>query len=249
MQAFAIARATIQELLRRRNAVIMLVALPLAFYLARRDIPSSAIVVLALGVGWAVSTLALFSTVNAIEFDGRLRVAGFTTRAILFGRVFAVLLFGVVLSCAYLGLAILDQDVARPGGVALMMLCAVLVGAPLGVAIGLLLRSELEGALALLIVLATQFMTNPERLLAHCLPLWSVRGVAEWAIWSADSSHLLDGLGHGAGTVTLLITIITIASTFRLRIHPPHQVLRLRTHARADPSPWTRGSAERSGDL
>lgn len=225
MQALAIARATIQELLRRRNAVIMLVALPLAFYLARRDIPSSAIVVLALGVGWAVATLALFSTVNALELDGRLRVAGFTTQAILTGRVLAVVLFGLVLSCAYLGLATLDQDVGRPGGVALMLLCAVLVGAPLGVAIGLLLRSELEGALALLVVLATQFMTNPERLMAHFLPLWSVRGVADWAIWSADSSQLLNGLAHGAGTVTLLIAIIMIASAFRLRIHPPHRIL------------------------
>lgn len=237
MQAIAIARATIQELLRRRNAVVMLVALPLAFYLARRDIPSSAIVVLALGVGWAVSTLALFSTVNALGLDCRLRVAGFTIRAILFGRILAIVLFGLVLSVAYLGLAILDQDVGRPGGVALMLLCAVLVGAPLGVATGLLLRSELEGALALLIVLATQFMTNPERLLAHFLPLWSVRGVADWAIWSADSSQLVGGLAHGAGTVTFLITIITMASALRLRIHPPHQILRLRTQAGGDPSP------------
>lgn len=235
MQTFAIARATIQELLRRRNAMIMLIALPLSFYLARRDIPSSAIVVLALGVGWAVSTLALFSTVNALNLDSRLRVAGFTTRAILAGRVFAVSLFGLVLSFAYLGLAIFDQNVTRPGGVALMMGCAVLVGAPLGVAIGLLLRSELEGALALLIVLATQFMTNPERFLAHCLPLWSVRGVADWAIWSGDSSDLASGLAHGAGTVTLLILIITGASALRLRIHPPYKLLRVGTQSEPDP--------------
>ena len=52
-------------LVRACTLVALLVALPLAFYLARRDIPSSAIVVLALGVGWAVATLSLFSTVNA----------------------------------------------------------------------------------------------------------------------------------------------------------------------------------------
>ena len=236
MQTVAIARATIQELLRRRSAMVMLVALPLSFYLARRDIPSSAIVVLALGVGWAVSTLALFSTVNALNLDSRLRVAGFTTRAILSGRIFAVLLFGLVLSLAYLGLAVVDQGVTRPGGVALMMLCAVLVGAPLGMAIGLLLRSELEGALALLIVLATQFMTNPERFLAHCLPLWSVRGVADWAIWSGESSDLVNGLVHGAGTITLLIVIITGASALRLRIHPPSKVLGADTPSQPEPS-------------
>lgn len=225
MQSFAIARATLQELLRRRNALIMLVALPLAFYLARHDIPSSAVVVLALGVGWAVSTLALFSTVNALQLDNRLRVSGYRTRAILTGRLLTVALFGLVLSGAYLGLAVVDQDVTRPGGVALMMACAVLVGAPLGVAIGLLLRSELEGAVALLIVLATQFMTNPERTFAHLLPLWSVRGVADWAIWSGDEADLTNGLAHAALTIAILLTIITGASAFRLRIHPPHRLL------------------------
>lgn len=240
MQALAIARATVQELLRRRNALIMLVALPLAFYLARRDNPSSAIVVLALGVGWAVSTLALFSTVNALQLDSRLRVAGFTTRAILAGRLVAVVLFGLVLSCAYMGLAVLDQDLDRPSGVALMMLCAVVVGAPLGMSIGLLLRSELEGALALLIFLATQFMTNPERLLAHCLPLWSVRGVADWALWSGDAGDLTNGLAHGAATVTVLLITITAASAFRLRIHPPHSILQTGTHTAPDLDAWKR---------
>ena len=225
MQALAITRATLQELLRRRSALVMLVALPLAFYLARRDVPSSAMVVLALGVGWAVATLTLFSTVTALELDSRLRVAGFRSRSILAGRLLGSVLIGAGLSVAYLALAVLDQDVDRPGGVALMLACAVLVGAPLGMAIGLLLRSELEGALALLIFLATQFMTNPERLIAHLLPLWSVRGVADWAIWSGDRGDLVAGLAHGAGTIALLVAVITAASVFRLRLHPPHRVL------------------------
>jgi hypothetical protein len=59
----------------------------------------------------------------------------------------------------------------------------------------------------------------------HFLPLWSVRGVADWAIWSADPSQLLGGLAHGAGTIAFLIAIITMASAFRLRIHPPHRIL------------------------
>lgn len=229
MQTLAIARASIQELRRRRSALIMLTALPLAFYLARRDIPSSAIVVLALGVGWAVATLALFSTVGSLQLDRRLRVAGFTTRAILAGRLCAVVVFGLVLSLAYLGLTLIDQDVERPGGVALMMLCAVLVGAPLGMAVGSLLRSELEGAVALLIFLATQFMTNPERIFAHLLPLWSVRGVADWAILSADTSLLIGGLLHGLVTLSILLTVIAVASGLRLRIHPPQRLLPART--------------------
>jgi hypothetical protein len=226
MQAIAIARATLREMSRRHTALVMLVILPLAFYLARRDIPFSAVVVLALGLGWAVSTLALFSTVNALELDGRLRIAGYTTPAILIGRLFAVMLIGVALALGYLTLVIVDQDVARLGGVALMMLCAIVVGAPLGMAIGLLLRRELEGALALLIFLATQFMTNPEKLLAHCLPLWSVRGVADWTMELGGASFLRNGLIHAVATLAVLLVIIATTSAFRLRIHPPHTVLK-----------------------
>jgi hypothetical protein len=226
VQTIAIARATLHELSRRHTALVMLVVLPLAFYLARRDIPFSAVVVLALGLGWAVSTLALFSTVNALELDGRLRIAGFTTPAILIGRLLAVMLIGVALALGYLTLVIADQDVTRLGGVALMMLCAIVVGAPLGMAIGLLLRRELEGALALLIFLATQFMTNPEKRLAHCLPLWSVRGVADWTLDLGGASLLRNGLIHAVATLVVLLVIIASTSALRLRIHPPHTVLK-----------------------
>ena len=231
MQTIAIARATLRETSRRHTALVLLVALPLAFYLARRDIPFSAVVVLALGLGWAVATLSLFSTVNALELDGRLRIAGFTTPAILIGRLCAVMLIGVALALGYLALVIVDQDVPRLDGVVLMMLCAIVVGAPLGMAIGLLLRRELEGALALLIFLATQFMTNPEKLLAKFLPLWSVRGVADWTMGLGGANYLRDGLTHAVATLVVLLLIIGIASTFRLRIYPPHTVLKVDSEA------------------
>jgi hypothetical protein len=220
MQTVAIAKATVRELLRRRSALLLLVALPLAFYLARRDVTHSAIVVLALGLGWAAAMLALFSTVNALELDGRLRVAGFSTAAILLGRMLSLLLIGFTLMAGYLVLVAVDQDVARLGGVVLMLLCALLIGVPLGITVGLILKRELEGALALLILLATQFMTNPERLLAHCLPMWSVRGVADWAIDLNDQSYLIDGLAHAGATLALLVLIIACSSALRLRIHP-----------------------------
>jgi hypothetical protein len=93
-------------------------------------------------------------------------------------------------------------------------------------AIGLLLRRELEGALALLIVLATQFMTNPEKLLAMFLPLWSVRGVADWTMELGGADFLRDGLTHAAATLVILLLVIGVASAIRLRIYPPHTVLK-----------------------
>jgi hypothetical protein len=220
MQTVAIAKATVRELLRRRSALLLLVAFPLAFYLARRDVTHSAIVVLALGLGWAAAMLALFSTINGLELDGRLRVAGYSTSAILFGRMLSLLVGGLILMTGYLVLAVVDQDVTRLSGVVLMLFCALVIGVPLGMTVGLVLKRELEGTLALLILLATQFMTNPERLLARLLPMWSVRGVADWAIDLKDRSFLIDGLTHAGWTLALLVLIITCFAAVRLRIHP-----------------------------
>ena len=219
MQMIAIARATSRGLVRRRSALLLLTVLPLAFYLARRDVTHSAIVVLALGLGWAAAMLSLFSTVNALELDHRLRVAGFSAGSILLGRILAISSMGLALMVGYLVLAVVDKDVTRLGGVALMMLCALLVGVPLGITVGLVLKRELEGALALIILLATQFMTDPERPVAHWLPLWSVRGVADWALDLKDRTFLVDGLAHAGATLALLSLVIAGSSALRLRIH------------------------------
>jgi hypothetical protein len=40
------------------------------------------------------------------------------------------------------------------------------------------------------------------------------------------ANYLRDGLTHAVATLVVLLLIIGIASTFRLRIYPPHTVLK-----------------------
>ena len=73
-----VAEMTLRELLRRRGVLLLLLLMPLTFYLIRRDAYlGQSVRSLLLGVGWAVSTAALFATTAARELEPRLRLAGY----------------------------------------------------------------------------------------------------------------------------------------------------------------------------
>lgn len=219
MQTAAVIRATAREILRRRAALAALVALPLAFYLARHEMTGQSIRMLCLGLAWAIATLALFTTVSSRDLDRRLRVFGYRWGALTLGRLAAVILVGLTLAAAYVLLILLDQDLGRPLGVVGMLALAVLIGAPLGQLVGALLGRELEGALVLLSVLAMQMIADPDGTLAKLLPFWSIRQLGTWTVDGVDSSYLSSAVGHGAISLIVLWALVAISSGLRLRMH------------------------------
>ncbi|WP_134324154.1 hypothetical protein [Cumulibacter soli] len=225
MQAWTIARLTVRELLRRRSVGISLIILPLAFYLARHEVSGQAVRMLVLGLGWAVATLALFTTVASLGLDRRLRVAGYRISTLIGGRLAALVFIGLVLAAAYFVIVAIDQDLDRLWAICVMMLCAITIGSVLGVVIGMLLRRELEGALVLLTILATQMIADPDGSLAKVMPFWSVRQVATYTIDEEASSYLAGGIGHGVLTLLSLGIVCAVVSVARLRIHPPDRYL------------------------
>lgn len=224
-QAFAVTHATLRELLRRRTALAVVVLLPLAFYLARHELTGQSIRMLVLGLGWAVATLSLFCTVSSLSLDLRLRLTGYSTSALVSGRLFAMVAAGLALSSLYLLLLLVDQDLTQLWAVGLMMLCAVAAAAPLGMAVGLLLQRELEGALGLLTLLATQMIADPEGTLAKALPFWSVRQLATYAIDDAGAEYLTSGLAHAVLSAVLLLALSSALSRVRLRLYRPDRIL------------------------
>ena len=60
-RALVVARATAVALLRRRTVVVLMVVVPLAFYVARHGLTGQSIRFLAVGMAWALSTLAAFA--------------------------------------------------------------------------------------------------------------------------------------------------------------------------------------------
>jgi hypothetical protein len=213
-----VARMCLRELARRRGVLLLLVLLPLSFYLVRRGQQGQSIRMLALGLGWAVSTLALFSSSAARSVDHRLRVTGYRTRQLLAGRLLAITVSGLALAVAYGTLIALDQNVHRLWAVELVLITTVAIAAPLGAVVAAFVPGELEGALALLTVLAVQMLADPAGAIAKALPFWSTREIGTYAIDAAGTAYLTRGLMHFLATWALLTVGAIAVSAVRLRL-------------------------------
>ena len=165
-----------------------------------------------------MATLALFSHVGARRLDQRLSVIGASPTALFFGRQLALAAIGVVIAAAYFGLVAATQDdLPRLSGVALLLVTTVLISVPLGALVSLVISRELEGALALLSVMAVQLLIDPEGPLTKLLPLWSTRELTSYAIEEHSAESLGNGLLHFSITVTICVLTAWAASTLRLR--------------------------------
>ena len=213
-----IAEMALRELARRRVVLVLLVLLPLGFYLGRSDSPGQSVRFVVLGVAWAVSTLALFSTIGARDLDSRLRLSGGRVRDLLLGRGLAVIGAGGVLASLFAVLVGVDQDVRWYPGVLINLALAVVIGAPLGAFLGQIMPRELEGTLALLVILALQFLADPEMLLAKLLPFWSLREIGTYSIDDVGRDYLERGLLHAVATLAVLALVGGAASAARLRL-------------------------------
>ena len=214
---WAVAVTSLVELSRRRVALLFVLLLPLVFYLVRIDVPWQALRFLAIGVGWAVATLALFSHVGARRIDQRLSVIGASPTSLFLGRQLAVVAVGLAVALVYFIVVAITQDVPRLGAVALLLVTTVLIAAPLGALVSAVLPRELEGALALLSVMALQLLVDPEGSLARLMPLWSTRELSAYAIEPVGVDRLENGLAHFALTVALIVAIAWGSSALRLR--------------------------------
>jgi hypothetical protein len=213
-----VARMSLREVLRRRGVLLLMVLLPLAFYLVRRDLPGQSIRFLALGIGWSVSTTALFGACAARPAEQRLRLTGMSTTALVAGRLLAVQSVGLLLAGGYFGVVAVDQHVRRLWAVGVMFAITVLVAAPVGALLAALVPRELEGALALLVVVSTQMLADPEGAIAPLLPFWSTRQLATYAIDATGSGDLITGLVHGALLCTVAAVLATALTATRLRV-------------------------------
>jgi hypothetical protein len=207
-----VAEMTVRALARRHGTLVLLVALPLLFYAARHSLPGQSVRFLALGLAWAVSTLALFAALAARSTEPRLRIGGWSAGALLAGRVAGLLAVALGLAVAYFVLIALDRPVGRILAVGAMLAVTAATAVAAGTALGALARREQDGALLLFIVAGLQFIADPPTLLAHVLPFWSTRELATWAVDGAGSPAV--ALAHAAATIALCAAL-TVAWTAR----------------------------------
>ena len=218
MNVWTIAKIGVKETLRRPLALFLVFLLPLVFYLVRLDVQWQAIRLLAIGVGWAVATLSLFSGVVSSQLDKRLCVMGARPSVLFAGRHLAQAGIGLAVSGVYFAVVATTRDVVHLPAVGLLLVTTVLVSVPLGALMSFAVARELEGALALLSVMALQLLVDPDGSKAKLLPLWSTRKISAYAIGAEDAGALREGMLHFLLVFALCALAAWGASVMRLGI-------------------------------
>ena len=220
-RALVVARATAVELLRRRTVVVLMVVVPLAFYVARHELTGQSIRFLAVGMAWALSTLAAFAGIAGQAIDPRLRLAGYRSGELLAGRVLGLATLAVPLVAGYALVVLLDRDLDRGAGVLLGMGLTAVVALPFGLLVAALVRRPLEAAMLLLVVSGLQMILDPADPATRALPFWSVREVLTWTVDGTGDDYLRRGLVHAAVAVLVLggATVILRTRALRRRHH------------------------------
>ncbi|MBF9130808.1 hypothetical protein I0C86_17845 [Plantactinospora sp. S1510] len=213
-----VAELALREILRRRSVLVILTLLPLAFYFSRReDHLGQSIRFVCLGIGWALSTAALFAGSAARGIEPRLRLSGYRPHHLHLGRLVALWTVGVGLSVPYFALIRFDQHDVRYGAIALIMMLTVAVAAPFGLALSAVVPRELEGTLVLLTVVGLQMIMDPAGAASRLLPFWFSREIGTYAIDHTDGGYLTRGLMHGIVLTLALTALVAVASGIRLR--------------------------------
>jgi hypothetical protein len=217
-KTLVVGEMALREIGRRRSVLIILLLFPLAFYLSRHgDHLGQSIRFVIFGLGWAISTAALFAGNAARSIEPRLRLSGYATHQLFLGRLGALWALGLTLSVPYFVLILFDQRDIRFGAVALIMVLMALVAAPFGLMISSLLPRELEGALVLLVVFGVQMIMDPSSFAARLLPFWFSREIGTYAIDLTGRDYLLRGLLHAGITLVVTLAVVAISASRRLR--------------------------------
>lgn len=218
IKTLTVAEMALREMLRRRSVLLILLLLPLTFYLSRRgDHLGQSIRFVVLGLGWALSTAALFAGNAGRAMEPRLRLSGYRGHHLYLGRLLALWALGIALSLPYFLLIRVDQHNVRYGAIAVMMALMVAVSAPFGLALSSVLPRELEGTLVLLIIVGLQMVMDPANAVTRALPFWFSREIGTYAVDHTGGDYLSRGLLHGVICTLVLTGIVAVAGGIRLR--------------------------------
>ncbi len=207
-----------RDLQRRRLALLILVALPLTFYLANAADPYSPVLA-GVGMSWAVAGAALFAVLAARSVDPRLVQAGFRPGELLLGRLLLLAGVGIILAglCAAIVTVISTPD--RPAILLPGVVLAALIGVPLGLAVAALLPRELEGMLTIIGVVGIELSLPAGAALAPFLPLYGPIKIL--ALASGDEGSPAPWLLHGVGYAGVLFALAVLVWTRRVRLRRP----------------------------
>lgn len=167
-----------RDLIRRYVALMLLVALPLAFYLTSVG-DDRAPVTGGVGMAFAISGASLFSVLSAQEVDQRLVLCGYRPVELLLGRLGFLGPLGLAIAALFGALMAPLSHPPRPWVLALGLAVTALEAVPFGLAVGAAVPRELEGTLTIIGVIGIELASSSSDVVAKALPFYGPRRLIE----------------------------------------------------------------------
>ncbi len=166
-----------RDLLRRHVALLLLIALPLAFYATSAGQGPSAATSGGLGMAFAVAGATLFSVLSSRAADQRLVLSGYRPVELLLGRLLFLGPLALVISAGFSVVMVIGSPPERPWVMGVGVAVVALQSVPLGLAVGAVVPRELEGTLVVIGVVGVQLATRLHTLTSEVLPFYGARSL------------------------------------------------------------------------
>jgi hypothetical protein len=210
-----------RDLTRRYVALMLLIAMPLAFYLSSLgDVRAPATG--GVGMAFAISSASLFSVLSSQEVDQRLVLGGYRPVELLLGRLGFLGPLGLGIAAFFGILMTVLSDPARPWVLALGLAVTALQAVPFGLAVGAAVPRELEGTLAVIGVIGTELATNARANIAKVLPFYAPRRLIEASL--VPHAAIAGPIGQTLVYAIGLLVVARIVIARRIVVHRPQPI-------------------------
>jgi hypothetical protein len=206
-----------RELTRRRVALGLLTALPLAFYAASAGHAHHAATSGGISMAFSVAGASIFAALTARPVDRRLVLAGYRPVELLAGRLLLLELFGLVVAAVFSVVMVLGTGPPRPWVLAEGVCLVAVTSVPFGLAVGALVPHELEGVMVLIGVVGIQLTLESTQALAKVLPFWGPERLIE------DSIDGSVPTGAAVPAALLYALALLAAAAYLMRLRAPRR--------------------------
>lgn len=218
----AVAQAHLRELSRRRVALALLVAVPLAFYasVAGHNGPH-AIRSGIIGMALSVAGAGIFVVLGGRAVDERLLLAGCRRADLLVGRLVCVAIAALPVSVVTATVMVSVSHPPDTGLTVAAVAALAAVAVPLGLLIGTLVARDLEAVLVLIGLVGVQLSLDVDQLASKLLPFYGPRRLVEMAL----GQHYSATTAVADTAAYLLAELALTGLVARRRLRDPHAVV------------------------
>jgi hypothetical protein len=217
-RVLAACRVDARQLWRRRRALVLLTALPLAFYAASSGHNPHAVVIGGIALAFSLAGAPIFASIASRAVDQRLVLTGYRPTELLLARLLVLEAYGAAVALGFSAVMVAKSDPSRPGLLVAGVVMVGVVAVPFGLMLGGLLPSELEAVLVMIGAVGIQLTLDQTARVAKLLPFWGPRQLLEGALGDSISTpHAVEtALAYGA----VLLVVTVMIAVRRLRVAP-----------------------------